>query len=182
MARLQVKIAIFIGGARGQGAAEGRLFVSGGATVILTDVLDDEGKRTAASIGCTYIHHDVTSEEGWASAVKQIMAEHGRIDVLINNAGVFLPSMLLDTSLDHYMKTVNVNQIGVFLGMRDVGNAMAEGKSGSIVNISSVAGMGRGTTLIAYCAAKWAIRGMTKTAAIELARHGIHVNSLQRVR
>ncbi len=178
MARLDGKIAIITGGARGQGAAEGALFASEGATVILTDVLDDEGARTAKEIGGSYLHHDVTSEDGWAGVVKQVMDDHGRIDVLINNAGIFQPSALLDTSLEHYMRTITVNQVGVFLGLRDVGAAMAQGKSGSIVNISSIAGLRGSQGAIAYGASKWAVRGMTKTAALELARHGVRVNSI----
>ena len=178
MGRVDGKVAIITGGARGQGAAEGSLFASEGATVILTDVLDEEGQRTAASIGCTFLHHDVTNEDDWARVVKTVMDEHGKIDVLINNAGVFFPSMLLETSVEQYMKTININQVGVFLGMRDVGKAMADSGGGSIVNISSVAGLAGNARLIAYSASKFAVRGMTKVAAIELARHGIRVNSI----
>jgi 3alpha(or 20beta)-hydroxysteroid dehydrogenase len=180
MGRLDGKVALITGGARGQGAAEGRLFASEGAAVVLTDVLDDEGKQTAVDIGdaATYLHHDVTSEDEWASVVAEVLAEHGRIDVLVNNAGIFTLLPMAMTSLEEYRRVIDVNQVGVFLGMKAVTAPMVDRQSGSIVNISSVAGLTGSPGCIAYGASKWAVRGMTKTAAIELAPFGVRVNSI----
>ena len=176
------KVALITGGgrARGQGAAEGRLFADRGATVILADVLDEEGERTAGEIeGAEYLHLDVTSESAWDEVVADIMARHGRLDVLVNNAGIARMGRLVNTNLEDWDTTIAVNQTGVFLGMRAGGRAMIEaGNGGSIVNISSVAGMVGLFGSMAYGASKWAVRGMTKIAAKELGRHGIRVNSI----
>jgi 3alpha(or 20beta)-hydroxysteroid dehydrogenase len=180
MGRLEGKIAVITGGARGQGAEEGRLFTAEGATVILTDVLDDEGKRTAAELqGGQYMHLDVRSEKEWEATIDTVVAKYGRIDVLVNNAGVDLAKRFELTTLEDWNRVVAINQTGVFLGMRTVARAMfAVGKGCSIVNISSVAGMegvkGRG----AYGSTKWAVRGMTKVAATEWGDRGIRVNSI----
>jgi 3alpha(or 20beta)-hydroxysteroid dehydrogenase len=179
MGRLDGKVAIITGAARGQGAAEARLFAGEGATVVLTDVLDDEGKKTAAACGGTYYHHDVTSEAAWQQVVGDTVRAHGRLDVLVNNAGIFISHRLLDAPLSEYERIIAVNQVGVFLGMKVAGKAMADAHNGgSIVNISSVAGMRGGGNSIAYTASKWAVRGMTKSAAAELGRYQIRVNSI----
>ena len=179
MGRLEGKTALISGGARGQGAAEARLFAEEGANVVLTDVLDEDGERTADAIGADYLHHDVTSEEEWAAAVATHAVElHGGIDVLINNAGIYVETSLLGGDLEEYRRVIEVNQIGVFLGMREVAPAMIERGGGSIVNISSVAGMRAGAGSFAYSASKWAVRGMTKSAAVALGRYGIRVNSI----
>ncbi|MDA0353230.1 MAG: glucose 1-dehydrogenase [Chloroflexi bacterium] len=176
--RLEGNTALITGGARGQGAAEARLFAAEGANIVVTDILDDDGQQTAAAVGGTYIHHDVTSEADWAAVVKQAVEQYGGIDVLVNNAGIWMQTHLLGGSLDDYRRVIEVNQIGVFLGMRDVAPAMIERGGGSIVNISSIAGL-RGTAgSIAYGASKWAVRGMTKSAARELAPHNVRVNSI----
>ncbi len=175
--RLEGKVALITGGARGQGAAEARLFASEGASVVVTDLLDEDGAQTAADVGGTYIRHDVTSEADWAAVVKQAVDQYGGIDVLVNNAGIYQQMPLLGTSLEDYRRTTEVNQTGVFLGMRDVAPAMIERGGGSIVNISSIAGL-RGGGAFPYVASKWAVRGMTKNAARELAPHGIRVNSI----
>ena len=122
------------------------------------------------------MHHDVTSEDEWNDVVQKILDQHGRIDALINNAGILRRMGLLDAPLDGYMQVIEVNQVGVFLGMKAAGAAMQE-TGGSIVNISSVAGL-RGRGSIAYNASKWAVRGMTKVAARELGQYGIRVNSI----
>ena len=178
MGRLQDRTALISGGARGQGAVEARLFAGEGANVVLTDVLDEEGERTADIIGGRFLHHDVTSEEEWAAVVARAVELHGGIDILVNNAGIYRIGSLLETSLEEYRSVIEVNQVGVFLGMRAVAPAMIEGGGGSIVNISSLAGLRGGGGGIAYGASKWAVRGMTKSAAVALAPHGIRVNSI----
>ncbi len=179
---LEGKVALITGGARtkGQGAAEGRLFASRGATVILADVLDEEGERTAGEIeGAEYAHLDVTSEQEWDDVVADIIARHGRLDVLVNNAGIARMGQLVNTRVEDWDLTMAINQTGVFLGMRAGARAMIEaGNGGAIVNISSVAGMEGLFGSTAYGASKWAVRGMTKIAAKELGRHGIRVNSI----
>ncbi|MFT3853778.1 MAG: glucose 1-dehydrogenase [Ilumatobacteraceae bacterium] len=173
------KVALITGGAHGQGAAEGRLFAEAGATVVLADVLDDDGAATAASIGAQYVHLDVTSEEEWETVVDDVVASHQRLDVLVNNAGILRTAVITKETLAQWEQVLAVNQTGVFLGMRTAARAMiAAGNGGSIVNISSVAGL-RGTFgSVSYTASKWAVRGMTKVAAKELGRYGIRVNSV----
>ncbi|MFN0028600.1 MAG: SDR family NAD(P)-dependent oxidoreductase, partial [Acidimicrobiales bacterium] len=142
MGELDGRVALVTGGARGQGAAEARIFAAEGATVVITDVLDDQGERTAGEIGCDYLHLDVTSEEGWASVVADVVRRHGRLDILMNNAGIFQPARLVNTSTDLWNRTVAINQTGVFLGMRTVVPAMVDaGNGGSIINTSSIAGL-----------------------------------------
>ncbi|HEV3226889.1 MAG TPA: glucose 1-dehydrogenase [Acidimicrobiales bacterium] len=180
MGRLDDKVALITGGARGQGAEEAKLFASEGAQVVITDVLDDDGKRTAAGIGsaATFHHHDVTSEAEWTSVVDAVLAEHGRLDVLVNNAGIFQVLPLLMTSEADYRKVIDVNQIGVFLGMKAVLPHMVERQRGSVINISSVAGLIGSPGTFAYSASKWAVRGMTRSAAKEVAPFGVRVNSI----
>jgi len=180
MDRLAGKVALISGGARGQGEAEARLFASEGAKVVIADVLDEAGGKVASEIGdaARYLHLDVTSEDGWSRAVEETVEAFGRLDVLINNAGIVRTGYLEQHSLEDYMAVVNVNQVGVFLGLRAVAAAMRESGGGSIVNISSNAGLEGVEGVIGYVASKWAVRGMTKTAAIELGRDGIRVNSV----
>jgi 3alpha(or 20beta)-hydroxysteroid dehydrogenase len=177
--RLQNKVALISGGARGMGAAEARLFVSEGASVVIGDVLIDEGKALADELGdaARFVELDVTSEESWASAVAVATAEFGGLHVLVNNAGIWQVMPLALCSAEDFMRVVEVNQLGVFLGMKSVIPAMSQ-SGGSIVNISSIAGMVGAVAQVAYGASKWAVRGMTKTAAIELAQIGIRVNSV----
>ncbi len=178
MGRLDGKVALITGGARGQGAKEGELFAREGAKVVLTDILDEEGEKAAAQIGGDYLHHDVTSEAEWGSAVSETVSRHGRLDVLINNAGIFRSGTTEATTLDDYRLVIEINQVGVFLGMKAVAPQMKSQNGGSIVNISSVAGLEGQAGTIAYTASKWAVRGMTKVAAAELGRHGVRVNSI----
>ncbi len=180
MGRLDDKVVLITGGARGQGAEEGRLFVHEGAAVVLTDVRDEEGEATANRIGdaATFVHHDVTSEDEWNDVVQKVLDQHGRIDALINNAGILRRTGLLDAPLDGYMQVIEVNQVGVFLGMKAAGAAMQE-TGGSIVNISSVAGL-RGRGSIAYNASKWAVRGTTKVAARELGQYACAPSAARR--
>ncbi len=178
--RLDGKVALITGGARGQGAEEGRLFAAEGATVVLTDVLDDEGTATAAGIeGASYRHLDVRSESEWEAVIDAVVAEHGRLDVLVNNAGIDLVRKLDATTLEEFERVVSINLTGTFLGMRTAARAMTKaGNGGSIVNISSVAGLQAVANHGAYSSTKFAVTGLTRTAALEWGRHGIRVNSV----
>ena len=178
MPRLAGKVCLITGAARGQGAAEARLFAAEGGIVWMTDVLDDEGQDLASEIGARYRHLDVRDEMQWSNIVGEIIETDARLDVLINNAGIFRINRMVDTSTDEYNQIMDINATGVFLGMRTVAPQMIKGGSGSIVNISSLAGMRAAVGSFAYGASKWAVRGMTKTAAVELARKGVRVNSI----
>jgi len=180
MISLNEKVALITGAARGQGEAEARLFVKLGARVVLGDVRDDSGKKVAESIGdaAIYVHHDVSHEESWSHFVSAALDAFGRIDVLVNNAGILGVGSILDTTLEEYMSVIDVNQVGTFLGMKAVIPAMTEARGGSIVNISSVAGLGGVPGMVSYVSSKFAIRGMTKVASLELGPLGIRVNSV----
>ena len=176
--RLEGKVALITGGARGQGAAEAKLFAEHGATVYLTDVLADAGQTTAADIGATFIAHDVTDADAWESVTADIVAASGTVDILVNNAGIFRLGGLVNADTELWDTTIAINQTGVFLGMAAVTPVMMEHRSGSIINISSIAGLRGAASAMAYSASKWAVRGMTKSAALELAPHGVRVNSI----
>ena len=181
--RLEGKVALITGGARGMGAAEAELFVANGATLVITDVLDAVGAETAKRLSsgsgtCVFLHHDVTSEADWSAVVADVLQSFGQIDILVNNAGIFEQGSILDTTLEAYRRTIDINQVGVFLGMKAVAAHMAGRRKGSIINISSVAGMAGTPGFVAYGASKWAVRGMTKGVAKELAPHGVRVNSI----
>lgn len=190
MGRLDGKVAIVTGGARGQGAAEARRFAQEGAKVLLTDVLEEEGEKTAAAICAdhgdgvaVFSTQDVTSEAQWEATVAQAVERFGGVHVLVNNAGIATGAPLAMTQLDEYLNVIMVNQVGVFLGMKSVVPAIStsiqrDGLGGSIINISSVDGMVGMAFTIPYVASKWAVRGMTKTAALELGMFGIRVNSI----
>jgi 3alpha(or 20beta)-hydroxysteroid dehydrogenase len=180
MKNLENKVALITGAARGQGAAEARLFAARGAKVMLCDVLDADGEQTAAAIGpaAAYLRLDVTDEDSWRAAVEATVARFGKLNVLVNNAGIGLLGALKTMSVADYMKTIEINQLGVFLGMRSVAAAMKAAGGGSIINISSIAGLGGAVGGVAYCASKFAVRGMTKVAAMELGPDNIRVNSI----
>ena len=178
MPLLAGKVALISGSARGQGAHEARLFAAEGARVMVTDVQESEGVKVADELGSAgaFVPLDTTSEAAWSRAVAATLERFGRLDVLINNAGIFAGGTVASTSLETFMHVVNVNQAGVFLGMKAALPALKAG--GSIVNISSAAGLHGSPNAHAYGASKWAVRGMTKSAALEFAPFGIRVNSV----
>jgi 3alpha(or 20beta)-hydroxysteroid dehydrogenase len=180
MGRLDGKAAIITGAARGQGAAAARRFVAEGASVLLADVDDEPGKALADELGRTaaYRHLDVTDEDDWRAAVDTALDVFGELHVLVNNAGILHFSAIAETTLADYERVVRVNQFGTFLGMRAVIPSLTQAGGGSIVNVSSVEGLGGMPYLVAYSASKFAIRGMTKVAAMELGDKGIRVNSV----
>jgi 3alpha(or 20beta)-hydroxysteroid dehydrogenase len=180
MGRLDGKVALITGAARGQGAAAARRFVAEGARVMIGDVLDEEGKALAQELGdnAWYQPLDVGDEQAWADAIAEVEQVLGRLDVLVNNAGILFFSALAQTSLADYQRVIRINQIGTFLGMRSAVPVMKRTGGGSIVNLSSVEGIAGMPMLTAYAASKFAIRGMTKVAAMELGPDGIRVNSV----
>jgi 3alpha(or 20beta)-hydroxysteroid dehydrogenase len=178
--RLDGKVVLVTGGARGIGAAIAHRFAQEGAHLLLTDTDEAGVRHVAADVGngAGAHAHDVTSETEWEAVAAWALETHGRVDVLVNNAGVFLATTLEETTLEDFRRVQEVNQVGVFLGMRTVAPAMAARGSGSIINVSSVAGLMGTPYLTAYAAGKWAVRGMTKAVAKELAASGVRVNSL----
>jgi 3alpha(or 20beta)-hydroxysteroid dehydrogenase len=178
--RLEGKVAIITGSAGGIGTAAARRLAEEGASLLVTDADGDGAKALARALGdrASSAAHDVTSETDWQAVVASAIHTHGRIDILLNNAGVFLAAPLTDTSLEEFRRVIDVNVVGVFLGMRAVAPAMSEQRAGSIINVSSVAGLMGGPYLCAYSASKFAVRGMTKVVAKELAQFGVRVNSL----
>lgn len=179
MARFQDKVILISGGARGQGAAEARLLVAEGAKVVIGDVLDAEGRRLADELGsaAVFLHQDVTDAADWTKAVDAAQA-FGGLHGMVNNAGIYIPRTLMETDAALFERHMRINQLGSFLGMQAVVELMERSGGGSIVNISSVAGLRGSPGAIAYSATKWALRGMTKAAAIDLAPRGIRVNSV----
>jgi len=179
MDRLKGKIILISGGARGQGAAEARLFITEGARVIIGDVLEPEGRQLASELGhsATFVRHDVTQEMDWETAVNAA-EKLGGLHGLVNNAGIYQPRTLMETETELFERHTRVNQLGCFLGMKTVVPLMEQSGGGSIANISSVAGLRGSPGALAYSATKWALRGMTKAAAIDLAPRKIRVNSV----
>jgi 3alpha(or 20beta)-hydroxysteroid dehydrogenase len=177
---LDGKVAIVTGGARGQGEAEVRLFAAEGAKVVVGDVLADAGRALADELGdsVVFTRLDVSSEEEWAAAVALTTERFGSLDVLVNNAGIAITKSIADHSVADYQRIIDVNQLGVFLGIRTAIEPMKAAGGGSIVNISSGAGVRATKYMFAYAASKYAVTGMTACAAIELARDGIRVNSI----
>jgi len=180
MGRLQDKVAIVSGGARGLGEGVVRRFVAEGASVLIGDVLDAEGEALAKELGeAAMFHHlDVTKSEQWDQAVQAAEAAYGTVTVLHNNAGIVLFQIMEDATEEDYRKVIDVNQVGTFLGMRAVVPSMRRAGGGAIVNVSSSGGMTGYAGIFSYVASKWAVRGMTKAAALELVQYGIRVNSI----
>jgi len=180
MGRLDGKHVLITGGARGMGAAEAALFVGEGATVCIADILDEEGEATAEALGdaANYHHLDVRDAEAWAKTVEGCLSKYGKIDCLVNNAGVYREGNLETTTAEDWEFQIAINQTGVLLGMQAVAPSMREKQRGSIINISSIAGLMGTQNCIGYGASKWAVRGMTKSAAKELAPFNVRVNSI----
>lgn len=180
MGRVDGKVALISGGARNIGGASARLLVAEGAKVVIGDLLDEEGEALAAELGdaARYVHLDVTKDDDWRAAVALTVSEFGKLDVLFNNAGIFNGGPINRYKADLWHEMLDVNLTGAFLGIRAASDAMIAAGGGSIINTSSIEGL-RGTPWAhGYVASKWGLRGLTKSVALELAPHGIRVNSI----
>jgi 3alpha(or 20beta)-hydroxysteroid dehydrogenase len=179
MNRLENKVALVTGGARGLGASTVRLMVGEGARVVFGDVLDDEGHALADELGeqAAFVHMDVTEQSDWNGAIERAQA-FGPLNVLVNNAAVVHMAAITDTTDEDYLRVFKINQFGTFVGIRSVIPPMKAAGSGSIINVSSIDGLHSSAGLSAYSSTKWAVRGLTKNAAIELGQYGIRVNSV----
>lgn len=180
MKRLENKVALITGAANGMGEATARLFIDEGAKVVLGDIEDERGRALAEQLGeaATFIHLDVATASDWAAAVAMAETIYGKLDILVNNAGAYVATRLQDSSEAEFDLLVAVNQRSVFLGMKIAAPALARAGSGSIVNISSSGGLRGGPGMINYRAVKWAVRGLTRSAAHDLGADGIRVNSI----
>lgn len=180
MGRLDSKVILITGAAGGQGASEAELFVKEGAQVVLTDVNEEEGEQVAAKTGdsALFLKHDVSKDEDWRRVLIKISEEFGALDGILNNAGIYQRKKILDITADDIDQHYQINQRGAFLGIIHGAKMMQSGSGGSIVNVSSVAGMRGFPEAAAYVATKWALRGITRTAAAELADHNIRVNAI----
>ena len=182
--RLENKVALISGGARGMGAAEARLFASEGAKVVIGDVLDEEGRQTEAEINqtggeCLFVRLDVTSENNWQQIVATTVARFGKLDILVNNAGVGgLPGTVEETTTEIWDRVMDINAKGVFLGTKTVIPEMRKAGGGSIINISSIYGLVGSGGSTSYPASKGAVRLLTKSTAIQYAGEGIRANSV----
>lgn len=178
MGKLQDKVVVITGGAQGMGELHAKKAIAEGAKVVITDINDELGQKTANSLGddVLFIKHDVSKGADWNHVIQEVMNKWNRIDVLVNNAGITYNKTIDQISLEDYMKIVNINQVSVFLGIKTVSKIMKSQKQGSIINISSINGLVGGA--IGYTDTKFAVRGMTKAAAKELSPYNIRVNSV----
>ncbi len=184
MGRLDGKVVLISGGARGQGATEARMMASEGAKVVFGDILDDEGKKVEAEIAelgneATYVHLDVTKEDDWKAAIDTAVNRYGKLDILVNNAGILIRKSIEDTTEEEWDRIMAVNAKGVFFGTKHAIPAMRQAGGGSIVNISSTAGLvGSLDGSPSYTATKGAVRLFTKATAIQYAKENIRCNSV----
>jgi 3alpha(or 20beta)-hydroxysteroid dehydrogenase len=179
MTRLAGKVALITGGARGQGAEEARLFVAKGARVVIGDVLTAEGEGLAKELGASarFVRMDVSHEPDWREALA-VAREFGPLTTLVNNAAIQHYAPLTETTTEDYLRVIGVNQVGCFIGLRTCAPVLAASGGGSIVNVASMDGT-RGTNgMVAYVSSKWAVRGLTKVAAIEFGPANIRVNTI----
>ncbi|BAV41458.1 SDR family oxidoreductase [Mycobacterium ulcerans] len=178
--RLTGEVALVSGGARGMGASHVRALVAEGAHVVLGDILDDEGRAVAAELGdaARYVHLDVTQPEQWTAAVDTAVNEFGGLHVLVNNAGILNIGTIEDYALSEWQRILDINVTGVFLGIRAAVKPMKEAGRGSIINISSIEGLASTIASHGYTVSKFAVRGLTKSTALELGPSGIRVNSI----
>ncbi|MEI7056679.1 glucose 1-dehydrogenase [Nocardioides sp. CCNWLW239] len=179
MGTLDDKVVIITGGARGMGAAHARHFVAEGARVVIGDLLDEDGKALADELGerAVFAHLDVTSPQDWDAVVALATATYGRLDGLVNNAGVLAFRPIADTDVEEFRRILDINLTGAWLGIKAVTDVLAR-QGGSVVNVSSINGFVGSSGLSAYTASKFAVRGLTKAAAQELGAQGIRVNSI----
>ncbi len=183
MGKLDGQVALISGAARGQGEAQARLFAREGAAVALGDVLEEDGQRVAESINDTggqaiFQRLDVSEATSWKSMLEQTLSRFGRLDILINNAGIARVNLIGDSTLQEYLEVIRINQLGVWLGMQAAIPALKQAGGGCIINTSSTAGLEGYAGLGAYVSSKFAVRGMTKVAAQELGQYNIRVNSV----
>jgi 3alpha(or 20beta)-hydroxysteroid dehydrogenase len=179
--RLDGRVALITGGARGQGAAEARAFVAEGARVVLADVLDDDGEHLAGELGdaAAYEHLDVTVEHDWRRVVDATVTRFGALHVLVNNAGISpMPAPIVDTTVAAYRRVIETNLVSMFTGIHHAAPRIVASGGGSIVNVSSVNGFAGAAGIAGYVSSKFGVRGLTRTAALELGRSGVRVNSI----
>lgn len=178
MTRLLDKVAVVTGGARGMGESHVRRFVEEGAKVVFTDINEEVGEKLAAELGdnALFVKHDVTDEAGWQEVVEKTEAAFGPVNVLVNNAGISMSKSIADMSVEEYKKIIDINQVSVFIGIKAVLPSMQKAEGGSIVNISSMNGIVGGA--VGYTDSKFAVRGLTKAAALQVGHLGIRVNSV----
>ncbi|WP_429950928.1 glucose 1-dehydrogenase [Enterococcus sp. AZ101] len=178
--RLEGKIALITGASMGMGKEHATLFSKEGATVYIADIDDEKGSKTAAALGdkAHFLHLDVTKEEQWQAAIEQIEKEKGVLDILVNNAGISVFNELINTSQEEFMRTIEINQLSVFLGMKTAVSLMEKSRSASIIDISSIEGFEGSIGGYGYVSSKFAVRGLTKCAALEFADKNIRVNSV----